>query len=113
MPYSHDAMEDILYYTMPKINKPIRFWGLSSLQLGGMILVTMVVFLGTVITKQAVTGVIILSSAWVFIIQVVIKKLNKEHKRGTPDYMSSYFIYAALPKKITDKNLIFSFLLKK
>lgn len=106
-------MEDTLYYTMPKINEPIRFWGLSSLQLGGMILATMVVFLGTVIARQAVTGAVILSSAWIFIIQIVIKKLNKEHKKGTPDYMASYFVYTALPRKITDKNMIFSFLLKK
>ncbi len=106
-------MDDILYYTMPKINKPIRFWGLSSLQLGGMILTTMVVFLGTVIAKQAVTGIIILLGIWISLVQFVIKKLNKEHKKGTPDYMASYFVHSAMPKKITDKNLIFSFILKK
>lgn len=106
-------MDEIFYYTMPKINKPIRFWGLSSLQLGGMILATLLIFLFTVISKQALTGLIILSAAWIFLIQVVIKKLNKEHKKGTPDYISSYFINKSLPRKITDKNFTFSFLLKK
>lgn len=106
-------MEDEFYFGLSKMNKPIRFAGLSSLQLGGSILLSVTIFLVMATSKMALFGLFVLITIWIVLIKFIFKKLIKEHKKGTPDYINSYFALRGTPKAIVDRNFIFSFLIKR
>lgn len=101
------------YYGLSQLNKPIRFRGLSSLQLGAAVLGSIVLFMILSISGQSFIGLFGLLAAWIILLKGPLKKLNKEHKKGTPNYVESYFIFSSVPKKIRDKETIFQFLINK
>lgn len=98
---------------LSRLNKPIRFYGLTSLQLGGSVLTTIILFIVLSTAKMSLLGLFILSGVWIILLKGPLKKLNQEYKKGTPNYLSSYLTFSSTPKRIRDKHSIFSFIIKK
>lgn len=83
--------------------------GLSSIQLFvligivGLTIVICTAVLGLkLLTTIVTTGIIILP------LVAIAAKLNKEHKKGCPNYVLSYYTFLATPKKIIDKKGVLS-----
>lgn len=97
--------------TMRKINKPIKFFGLSSGQFGIFMLfvaICIIVFIfkqiHPLIISLVLSGIGVLSG-------MLFNTLKKEHKAGNPDYLTGLSVRSATPRKIVDKNKIFKFIL--
>ena len=99
--------------TMRKINKSIKFFGLSSGQFAiFMLLIALTVIVS--IFKQLHPLIIIgIISGILFLSGLLFKTLKKEHKAGNPDYLIGIRIKSATPRQITDKRHIFKFILKQ
>ncbi|MDR1368813.1 MAG: hypothetical protein LBJ72_01615 [Dysgonamonadaceae bacterium] len=96
--------------TLRKINKPIKFFGLTSGQFGLYmlfiaLLIIVLIFQGknSFLIVGAVTFLLVASS-------FLFGRLQKEHKAGNPDYITSISIKSAIPRKIVDKRHIFKFM---
>lgn len=96
---------------MRKINKPIKFFGLSSGQFGIFMLfvaICIIVFIfkqiHPLIISLVLSGIGVLSG-------MLFNTLKKEHKAGNPDYLTGLSVRSATPRKIVDKNKIFKFIL--
>ncbi|MBP5449013.1 MAG: hypothetical protein J6Y01_02745 [Spirochaetales bacterium] len=94
--------------TLRKMNRPIKFFGLSSLQfllltVVGMVVIIVMIFqrLPTLVIVGVVVAVIVGFTA-------AVGKLNQEYKKGNPDYITSQSIKGATPKKIIDKHKFFN-----
>ena len=86
--------------TMRKINKPIKFFGLSSGQFAIFMQLHPILIIGII-------------SAILFLSGLLFQTLKKEHKAGNPDYLTGLRIKNATPRQITDKRQIFKFILKQ
>jgi len=112
---AENVRKDRWYYnTQVQMNKPMKFMGLSSLQLFivigilGLVMLVCMSFLKTpFIIPLVIDGILFVP------IFLISKKLGKEHKKGNSDYYGSYVAYMSTPKKIIDKNKIFSFLVNE
>ena len=97
---------------MRKINKPIKFFGLSSGQFAIFMLLTAIIIVS--IFKQLHPILIIgIISAILFLSGLLFQTLKKEHKAGNPDYLTGLRIKNASPRPIPDKRQIFKFILKQ
>lgn len=101
-----------VFYGLSQLNKPIRFRGLSSLQLGASVLGSIVVFMVMSTSGLSLVGLFSLTGGWIILLKGPLKKLNQEHKKGTPNYVESFFMFSSTPKKIRDKEVIFNHLIK-
>lgn len=99
--------------TMRKINRPIRFFGLSSGQFGLFMLANALIIIVFVFKHVHPIIVISVMGAIFFGSGVLFKNLKREHKAGNPNYLSSLFNKSATPKKIVDKHKVFNFIMKK
>ena len=94
------------------MNKPIRFFGLSSVQFLSFMIVNAFIIIFCVFRSThpliiiGTTGGIITFSGFFF------RNLAREHKKGNPNYVAGLSVASATPKKIVDKTHIFNFLLK-
>ncbi|MCI7358380.1 MULTISPECIES: hypothetical protein [Bacteroides] len=98
---------------MRKINRPIRFFGLSSGQFGLFMLANALIIIVFVFKHVHPIIVISVMGAIFFGSGVLFKNLKREHKAGNPNYLSSLSIKSATPKKIVDKHKVFNFIMKK
>ena len=99
--------------TMRKINKPIKFFGLSSGQFAIFMLLTALTVIVSIFKQLHPLIVIGIISGILFLSGLLFKTLKKEHKAGNPDYLTSVRIKSATPRQITDKRHIFKFILKQ
>lgn len=99
--------------TMRKINRPIRFFGLSSGQFGLFMLANALIIIVFVFKHVHPIIVISVMGAIFFGSGVLFKNLKREHKAGNPNYLSSLSIKSATPKKIVDRHKVFNFIMKK
>lgn len=97
--------------TLGRINRPIRFFGLSTWQFCGYVLaiilsllVSIFLSIHPIVIAVVVIGIIYLSS-------VLFSTLMKEHKAGNPDYLSGISIKRITPEKIVDKHHVFKHIL--
>ncbi|HJA85990.1 MAG TPA: hypothetical protein H9950_07360 [Candidatus Bacteroides avicola] len=97
--------------TMRKINKPIRFFGLSSGQFAIFMLFVAITIIVSIFKQFHPILIIGIISAILFFSAMLFKTLKKEHKAGNPDYLSGLSIRSATPRRITDKKRIFKFIL--
>ena len=97
--------------TMRKINKPIRFFGLSSGQFAIFMLLVAITIIVSIFKQFHPILIIGIISAILFFSAMLFKTLKKEHKAGNPDYLSGLSIRSATPRRITDKKRIFKFIL--
>ena len=92
---------------MRKINKPIKFFGLSSGQFAILMLLTAIIIIVSIFKQLHPILIIGIISGLLF------QTLKKEHKAGNPDYLTGLRIKNATPRQITDKRQIFKFILKQ
>lgn len=101
------------YNTFIKVNRPIRFWGLSPIQftiiaLVGAIIVIILIF------KQ-IHPILLMSmiAVMIYVFVLLFTKLKEHHKKGNPNYLQGLSIKSSTPKKVIDKGLVFKNLIRK
>lgn len=97
--------------TMRKINKPIKFFGLSSGQFGIFMLIVAITIIVCIFKRLHPLIITVLLSGIVFLSGLLFSRLKKEHKAGNPDFLTGLNVRTATPKKIVDKKKIFNFIL--
>lgn len=95
-----------------RINKPIKFWGLSSMQAGLYILICAALIIIMVFIRIHPILIAAVAAAMILFTKVAFQKFIKEHKAGNPDYLNGLNVKSVTPKQITDKSQIFK-LIKK
>lgn len=96
--------------TLRKMNRPIKFFGLTAIQFG---LYVVFIMFATVVMIAAGTHslmIVMVIAGYFFFSGLVFKKLSAEHKLGNPDYIKGLSIKSATPRKITDRKHIFRFI---
>lgn len=99
--------------TFIKINKPMRFYGLSSGQLGLFVLIIVLVILACIFLRVNSFIMIVLIAAILSGGSFLFERLKKEHKAGNPNYLAGLRVSNSTPKKIVDKYRVFNMLIKK
>lgn len=99
--------------TVGKINRPIKFWGLTPLQFGIFALVNAIMVIVSIFIHLPAIGIAILMGFISFISGILLKKLKKEHKAGNPDYLTALSVKSSTPRKIVDKSRIFNLILSE
>lgn len=95
-----------------RINKPIKFWGLSSMQAGLYILICAALIIIMVFIRIHPILIAAVAAAMILFTKVAFQKFIKEHKARNPDYLNGLNVKSVTPKQITDKSQIFK-LIKK
>ncbi|TYK32859.1 hypothetical protein FNJ60_10480 [Bacteroides pyogenes] len=98
---------------MQKMNKPIKFFGLTSIQFGTIMLctaLTIIFFIFNNLHPLIIASIIVLIF---FLFTFLFSRLQKEHKAGNPDYLKGTYIKKSTPGKIVDKKKIFQFIYNK
>lgn len=98
--------------TLRKINKPIKFFGLTSIQFGLLMLSYALVIIICVFAHFHPLIVVTIISIMAFISGILFKNLSREHKAGNPDYLTSLSVRSVTPAKIVDKHRVFKFIMK-
>ena len=96
---------------MRKINKPIKFFGLSSGQFGIFMLIVAITIIVCIFKQLHPLVITLLLSGIVFLSGLLFNTLKKEHKAGNPDFLTGLSVRSATPRKIVDKKKIFNFIL--
>ncbi len=91
---------------MRKINKPIKFFGLSSGQFAIFMLLTAIIIIVSIFKQLHPILIIGIISRHSVSIRSAVPNLEKEHKAGNPDYLTGLRIKNATPRQITDKRQI-------
>lgn len=99
--------------TMRKINKPIKFFGLSSGQFALFMLLVALIVIVSIFKQLHPVFIIGILSGILFLSGVLFRTLKREHKAGNPDYLTGIRVQSATPRQITDKRHIFKFILKQ
>ena len=76
---------------MRKINKPIKFFGLSSGQFAIFMLLTAIIIIVSIFKQLHPILIIGIISAILFLSGLLFQTLKKEHKAGNPDYLHFLF----------------------
>ncbi len=97
--------------TLVKINRPIKFSGLSSGQLGAFILGNFTLLIVSVFMRISPFLIIGIIGAIVVVSKRFFKKLDEEHKKGNPDYLAGKNVAKSTPRKITDQKRVFKILI--
>lgn len=82
---------------MRKINKPIKFFGLSSGQFAIFMLLTAIIIIVSIFKQLHPILIIGIISAILFLFGLLFQTLKKEHKAGNPDYLTGLRIKNATP----------------
>lgn len=98
--------------TLRKINKPIKFFGLTSIQFGLFMLFNALVIIICVFVHLHPLIVVSIISILAFVSGILFKNMSKEHKAGNPDYLTSISVKSVTPTKIVDKHKVFNFIMK-
>lgn len=99
--------------TLGKINRPIRFWGLSAGQFGLFMVINALIIIVFVFIDMYPVIIVTVMGAIFYVSSILFKNLKREHKAGNPNYLSSLSVKSATPKKIVDKHKVFNFIMKK
>lgn len=99
--------------TLGKINRPIRFWGLSAGQFGLFMVINALIIIVFVFINMYPVIIVTVMGAIFYVSSILFKNLKREHKAGNPNYLSSLSVKSATPKKIVDKHKVFNFIMKK
>ena len=94
--------------TLRKMNRPIKFFGLSSLQFMSLSIVGMLIIIVMIFQHLNPFVIIAVIVSVIFGFTMAVGKLNREYKKGNPDYITSQSIKGATPKKIIDKQKFFN-----
>lgn len=95
---------------MRKINRPVRFFGLSSIQFGLFMLANAIMIIICIFKRLHPFLIVTVLSLVIFISGIFFRKLKREHKAGNPDYIKGLSVGNGTPKKITDRKHVFRFI---
>lgn len=98
---------------MRKINRPIKFFGLTSGQFGLFMLVNALIIIGCIFKHVHPVIIVGIMGAIFFASGILFKNLKREHKAGNPDYLTSLSVKASTPKRILDKHKVFNFIMRQ
>lgn len=98
--------------TMNKINRPIRFFGLTPIQFSLFVVLVAILIIISVFAQLQPTTVVGVGGFFFIIAKSLFRTLNKEHKAGNPNYLDSLSVRTSTPSKIVDKHHIFNKILK-
>lgn len=96
-----------------RINKPIKFWGLTSTQAGLYVLCCASVIIVTVFMGIHPILIACVALGMMLLTQVAFQRFVREHKAGNPDYLKGLNVRELTPKQITDKHQIFKTIIRK
>lgn len=99
--------------TLRKINRPIKFFGLSSGQFGLYMLVVAVIIIVCIFKRLHPVLIVGMIGSILFVSGILFKNLIREHKAGNPDYLSSLSVKTVTPNVIIDRHKVFNLILKK
>jgi hypothetical protein len=102
----------LTYNSQAKMNKPIKFFGLSPLQSILLFVGTTVLFLGMQIAGKNIIVTIVVFSILFICLKRVSIKIREAIKKGNPDLIKAYYILKYSPKKIEDRRFVFKYLIK-
>ena len=97
---------------LKKMNRPIKFFGLTSLQFDLYLLFTMILIVVLVATQINSLLMVAIVALQITLSGFLFRQLVVEHKKGNPDYLTSVSIKSATPSKIVDKNKVFKLIYK-
>ena len=100
------------YNTLIKINRPIKFLGLSALQFTIIALFGAMIIIVLVFKKVHPLLLVLSILGMVLLFTYLFKELKKQQKRGNPDYLQGVIIKRETPKQITDRNFLFRNLIR-
>lgn len=98
--------------TLRKINRPIKFFGLSSGQFGLYMLAVAVIVIACIFKRLHPVLIVGMIGAILFASGILFKNLIREHKEGNPDYLSSLSVKAVTPRMIIDKHKVFNIIIR-
>lgn len=98
------------YFTQNKMNKPIRMMGLSSLQF-----IAVLALLGLTTVVMVTAGASLIGTMVPLVVEIIpivfyTAKASMEHKKGNPNFLSSWYMFQSMPKKIHDGKGIVKYL---
>lgn len=96
--------------TMRKINRPIKFFGLTSGQFGLFMLANALIIIVCIFKHVHPVIIVGVMVAIFFTSGLLFKTLKREHKAGNPDYLTGLSVKAATPRRILDKHKVFNFI---
>ena len=99
--------------TLRKMNKPIKFFGLKSGQFGFFMLAIALIIIFSVFRSTHPIVIMLTIGSIVSVAGFFFGKLSKEHKNGNPDYLTGISVQSLTPRKITDRQNTFKFILNK
>lgn len=99
--------------TQKKINRPIKFFGLTSGQFGVYMLLNAIIIIVCIFNRLHPIFIVIIIGSICFLSNILFKNLIREHKSGNPDYLSGLSVKTATPTKIVDRRKVFNLILKK
>ncbi len=100
-------VNNITYATQRKMNRPIKFFGLSSTQATLAMAASMAIFVIFVLKNSSVIELLFVIFIIAASMTFLIGKMNKEQKKGNLYYLSGLSVKSATPKKIIDKSNFF------
>lgn len=90
--------------TMRKINKPIKFFGLSSGQFAVFMLVVALIIIFSIFKQLHPVFIIGIVSGILGLSGMLFGTLKKEHKAGNPDYLTGISVRSATPQHLKEHN---------
>lgn len=99
--------------TIRKINRPIKFFGLTSGQFGLFMLANALIIIVCIFKHVHPVIIVSVMGAIFFASGILFKNLKREHKAGNPDYLTGLLVRSATPKQIIDKHKVFNFIMKQ
>lgn len=97
--------------TLGKINRPIRFFGLSTYQFCGYVLAIILSLLVSIFLSVHPLIIAAVLIGLIYFSKSMFKTLMKEHKAGNPDYLAGLSVKRITPNKIVDKHHVFKHIL--
>ena len=88
--------------TMRKINRPIKFFGLTSGQFGLFMLANALIIIVCIFKHVHPVIIVSVMGGIFFASGILFKNLKREHKAGNPDYLTGLSVRSASPKQIIE-----------
>lgn len=99
--------------TIRRINRPIKFFGLSSGQFAVFVIIVALIMIACIFKRVHPIIIVCVLSFIFYGSSILFQGLKREHKAGNPDYLTSLSVKSVTPSKIIDKNQVFNLIMKE
>lgn len=93
------------------MNRPIKFFGLTSGQFGLFMAGVMLAIIIAIFKNTHPLLIVGIIGSIAFFSSLLFRRLKIEHKKGNPDYLTGLTVKGATPKIITDREKTFKIIL--